>query len=222
MFKNISATLLLLLSLTSLNSIANPINVIDFTGKNQDVENEFTFKEAGVSLTVTAWTANVKGNQQVKTDWAQVTGDYGVYKGSSGLGVKSSENDGSDLDGGKSKKFSTDPDEGILLVFSEEVNFLGFVASSLSSNDDLNFSLVNFLSPTVIATTDIFIDESSDYEDDLFGVFPGIVGSAFLIWVDGKNDDVRIDDIGFTKIPEPSTLILLSIAMFGLVVRSRV
>jgi hypothetical protein len=221
MLKNITFTLLILISSISLNSNATPINVVDFTGENQGIENEFIFTKAGISLTVSAWTTNVKKNNKMGVDWAQVIGDFGVYKGRTGLGVKSSKNDGYDLDGGKSKKFKSDPDEGILLMFSEQVNFLGFVASDLSDNDDLNFSVVNFLSPGVIETTDIFMDEGSDQESDLFGVFPGIIGSAFMIWVDGKNDDVRIDDIGFTKISEPSTLFLLSIAFISVFFRVR-
>ncbi len=93
--------------------------------------------------------------------WSQVVGDYGVYKDSTGLGVIS--NDGSDLDGGRSSD-TDDLDEGLLFSFSEQVNFLGFSAGSLTDNDDVNLAIVDFISPTELVLTDIFVDVGSSHD----------------------------------------------------------
>ena len=201
---------------------------IDFTGVNEGVADEFIFAHDGVTLTISAWTTNVRSSdldpaldQMVVTPWERLLGPYGVYKGSTGLGVISSDTDGSHLDGGEYTELD-DLDEGLLFLFSEQVNFWGFAADYLSSNDDLNLSIVNFLTPTTIETTDIFIDRKSFYDGyDGFPVFD-VVGSAFMIWVDGDDDDVRIGDTYITKVPEPNTLLLFSLVLIGMAVRRRV
>jgi len=213
---------LVLAFLVSNTSQANFISVIDFTGNNEGVEQSFDFAIDGVSVNVSAWNANVKDNQEFENSWHQVDSNYGVYKGSTGLGVKSNDKDGVDLDGGLKESFSRDPDEGLLFEFSELVNFYGFFASELGSNDDINLSIVEFTSPGNIKTTDIFVDIGSNEDEDLFGVFPGVQGLAFMVWVDGETDDVRIDDIGFTRVPEPSTLLLLALGIIGVRFRKEI
>ncbi|NQZ20899.1 MAG: PEP-CTERM sorting domain-containing protein [Colwellia sp.] len=212
---------LVLAFLVSNTSQANFISVIDFTGNNEGVEQSFDFAIDGVSVNVSAWNVNVNDNQEFENSWHQVDSNYGVYKGRTGLGVKSNEKDGVDLDGGLKESFSRDPDEGLLFEFSELVNFYGFFASELGSDDDINLSLVEFISPGVIKTTDIFVDIGSSENEDLFGIFPGVQGLAFMVWVDGKTDDVRIDDIGFTRVPEPSTLWLFALAIISITVRKK-
>ena len=200
---------------------------IDFTGKNEGVADEFSFMQEGITLTISAWTTNVRSDsdlaldQIVVTPWQRLFGPYGVYKGSSGLGVISSDTDGSHLDGGEYTNLD-DLDEGLLFVFSEQVNFWGFAADYLSSNDDLNLSTVNFLSPTAIETTDIFVDREADSEGyEGFPISP-VLGSAFMVWVDGEDDDVRIADTYVTKVPEPNTLMLFSLVLIGMAVRRKV
>lgn len=196
---------------------ANLIHFVDFMGNNQGTADSFTFEEGGVQLEVTAWTTNVDSNQNEVLPWQQVVAathgsDTGVYKGGTGLGVISNDVDGSDLDGGSSSDL-LDLDEGILFSFSHQVNFLGFAAYDLGRDDDLNFALVDFIAPGQLLLTHVFIDEpasSSGY--DAFPMFPGIQGQYFMAWVDGNDDDVRIADLAFTTIPEPSTYILLSLA----------
>jgi len=204
---------------------ASLIQVVDFTGNNQGVEDEFVFDQAGVELTVSAWITNVNSEQDELMPWTALNGydgpqKVGVYKGGTGFGVVSNSDDGFDLDGGSSANFA-DPDEGLLFSFSEQVNFLGFAAGELSSNDDLNLAIVNFDSTGQLILTDVFIDVASDYDEDIFAVFPGIVGQHFMVWVDGNDDDVRILDTAFTKVSEPATLLLFLIS-FAWLVRTRV
>jgi len=204
---------------------ASLIQVVDFTGNNQGIEDEFVFNQAGVELTVSAWMTNVNSEQDELMPWTALNGfdgsqKIGVYKGSTGFGVVSNEDDGYDLDGGSSANFA-DPDEGLLFSFSEQVNFLGFAAGELSSNDDLNLAIVNFDPMGQLVLTDVFIDVASDDDEDIFAVFPGIVGQHFMVWVDGNDDDVRILDTAFTKVSEPATLLLFLIS-FAWLVRTRV
>lgn len=196
---------------------ASFINVIEFYGNNEGVEDNFVFEQAGVELTVSAWTTSVDANQTQISPWTELQGfdnheKIGVYKGSSGLGVVSNDEDGSDLDGGSSHN-SRDLDEGLLFRFSEQVNFLGFAAGDLSDNDDVNLAIVEVISPTSIVITDIFIDVYSDDSEDIFSVFPGIMGDSFMVWVDGNDDDVRILDTAFIKVPEPTSSLLFFLAL---------
>lgn len=202
---------------------ASVINIIDFEGLNEGVQDSFYFEEAGVGLTITAWGGSVNSSQELLIPFHQIFGldpisgeQLGVYKGSTGLGVNSNNEDGSDLDGGSSSNTS-DPDEALLFQFSEVVNFLGFAAGELSSNDDLNLSIVNFVSATEFELIDIFIDREGSPSRDIFDVFPGILGDTFLVWVDGNDDDVRIIDTAFIKVPEPSSLAIFSLALLALV-----
>lgn len=202
---------------------ASVINIIDFEGLNEGVQDSFYFEEAGVGLTITAWGGSVNSSQELLIPFHQIFGldpisgeQLGVYKGSTGLGVNSNSEDGSDLDGGSSSN-TNDPDEALLFQFSEVVNFLGFAAGELSSNDDLNLSIVNFVSATEFELFDIFIDREGSPSRDIFDVFPGILGDTFLVWVDGNDDDVRIIETAFIKVPEPSSLAIFSLALLALV-----
>jgi hypothetical protein len=193
---------------------------IDFTGTNEGIEDEFIFNHDGITLTISAWATNVDTNQNVISDWVRLSGTYGVYKGSSGLGVISSDNDGSHLDGGQSSDLS-DLDEGLLFMFSEKIDFWGFAADYLSDNDDLNLSYVNILNSGEITTTDIFIDRQANSAG--YAGFPisGVIGTAFMVWVDGNDDDVRIADTYITEVPEPGTLLIFSLALMGMVAQRR-
>jgi len=213
---------------TCLGTQATLINVVDFTGNNQGVQDSFRFEEAGVELTVSAWVGNVNSDQDLLLPFSQVTGfdiisadPLGVYKGSTGLGVRSNGDDGYDLDGGSSNEFD-DLDEALLFEFSETVNFLGFAAGDLSDNDDLNLSIVNFISDTEFELQNVFIDRQATTADvDIFDVFPGILGEKFLVWVDGKDDDVRVVDTAFIKVPEPSALAIFALALLLLSFKGR-
>ena len=126
MIKSIKVAVFTFILLLPSIAQAGLINVIDFTGNNEGIAEEFVFTENGVTLSITAWTAGVNSSGTLLNAWTQVDNNFGVYKGSTGLGVRSSLEDGYDLDGGASAQYATDPDEGLLLTFSENVDLLGF------------------------------------------------------------------------------------------------
>ncbi|WP_281561193.1 PEP-CTERM sorting domain-containing protein [Thalassomonas sp. RHCl1] len=190
---------------------ATVIETISFLGDNQGVAESFAFASGGVDLTVTAWTTNVNDEQTELAPWQLLSGDNGVYNGSTGLGVVSSDNDGVDLDGGSSSSFARDPDEGLLFVFSEQVNLHAFTAGDLSSNDDLNFAWVNLLLPDSLDASNLFVDRNDG--SDHYQLASGTFGYAFMLWVDGNDDDVRIESLEFSTVPEPYTLLLLAIGL---------
>ncbi len=61
-----------LLLMSSMPLSANIINVIDFTGDNEGVAEQYAFTENGVTLTISAWTTNVNSNQEVLSPWRSI------------------------------------------------------------------------------------------------------------------------------------------------------
>lgn len=207
------STFLFLLLLTFTQTAAANLIVIDFVGDPEGEGQNLVYQESGITLTVSAWTTNVNTDQDQIQPWTFVDNGFGVSVREFGLGVKSSADDGSTLDGGYSDEAVDDPDEGLLLVFSHQVMISDFVLSSLSDNDDVNFSYASILSRTQVETTDIFQDIGAG--DGPFGMVSmnqPVSGYAFMLWVDGADDDVRLADIAFTHIPEPSALWLFLLA----------
>ena len=198
---------------------ATPIESINFKNNNEGIADSFWFESAGVSLTVTAWTTSVNDQQTALEPWQLLSGEQGVYKGNTGLGVVSSDNDGVDLDGGSSGDFASDADEGLLFVFSEQVNLLAFIAGELSSNDDLNFSVVSVLTPDTLETNNLFNDRNNGQAK--FELSSDAFGYAFMLWVDGNDDDVRIESIEFSRVPEPETISIFLIGLIALVLANR-
>lgn len=214
--KTLSTLLLLLLITFAQSAFANLI-LMDFTGQPESESQNLVFHEGGVTLTVSAWTTSVNTDQDQLQPWAYIDNGFGVSVREFGLGVKSSADDGSTLDGGESADSATDPDEGLLLVFSHQVNILDFFLSSLSDNDDVNFAFANVISPTEVTTSDIFVDVGAG--DGPFGMVAmnqPVIGTSFMLWVDGADDDVRLADLAFVKMSEPSAFALLLLAGFML------
>lgn len=207
-------SILLLLSVFAVNSaLATPI-YIDFTSSPDAVEEDLTFEESGVTLTITAWTTSFDSDQNQLEPWQLVGNGFGVSVRDNGIGVKSSADDGSTIDGGASSNYADDPDEGLLLQFSELVNIHDFVISSLSDSDDINFSYVSFISPTQITTNDIFLDAVPAFTpENLYNLPNNIIGDSFMIWVDGRSDGVRLADIAFTRVPAPATWLMMALPL---------
>ena len=214
MYRFIQKAMVCFVLLTSTYASAGLLSVVDFTGSSDRVANEFYYYEGDVSITLSAWTTNVNSSQESLAPWQQLTGpDVGLYRSDIGFGVVSNGQDGADLDGGSSSNLQ-DLDEGVLISFSEKVDFFGFAASDLSANDDLNLAVVEFVSPGVITMRDIFIDRHASNDGyDIFDVFSGIQGQHFMAWVDGNDDDVRIADMAFAQIPEPDTIYILALGV---------
>lgn len=204
--------------LFSLNASAG---VISFTGTNEGTESYFEYDNSEVSLFVTAWTINVNSDHEVIQDWQPVFGEddgrtLGVYNGSTGLGVRSNADDGSDLDGGSSGN-PFDLDEGLLLHFDQKVELVSVSGNDLSGNDDINVSIIDVWT---FESTHLFFDRHA--EEDGYDTFDiGAVGTAFMIWVDGNDDDIRLADLEYRMVPEPSALLILAFGLLVLVWAAR-
>lgn len=212
---------ILITSLFATFANASLIQTFDLTGNNEGVENTFNFAAGDISLEISAWTTSFASDGSQQEAWQQLGGDFGVYKGSTGLGVFSNDNDGYDLDGGSSDNFAADPDEGLLLQFSQRVYLNDFIISDLGDNDDINLALVNFISPSEIVLTDVFLDIGGLNRTQTYDGFNLLSGQAFMIWVDGGSDDVRFDGLSVTAVNEPHSLLLLGLALVGFSLRRK-
>jgi len=150
------------------------------------------------------------------------TSDAKVYVSSSNnLGVSSVAGDGSFMDGGSCStncSSSTDPDEGLLLTFSQIVNlvYINFDNFSTSGSDDFNLTVdgkltlldFNFNDTSPLASNSGLPGQEDEYN------FSGISGTQFLFWADGSSDNFKIDRI---EVPEPTTLGMLvaGVALLG-------
>lgn len=199
---------------------ASPISVFSLWYDNSTrVAHEFWFYDADLTLSVTAWTSSYDSDDNQLQSWEQVRDiDTGVYRSTDGLGVVSSADDGNDLDGGSSSDFSIDPDEGLLFVFSQRVGLVDIFVGDLSSNDDINFSLVDLTDPRSPVLTQTVLDQSApnDESEDVYEFTEDFTGSAFMLWVDGSTDDVEVLGIAVAKVPNPGTPLLLSLGLIGL------
>lgn len=144
----------------------------------------------------------------------------GVSQSEDGLGVVSSENDSDSIDGGSSGDFLRDPDEGILLLFSEPVTLIDVGFSEVGDDDDVNLAIADVVSDDEIESEDVFVDRGrpGTERDVIFGLTSNPTGTAFLLFVDGNDDDVFLSSISVAKVPEPGSLVLLVTALFGLIV----
>ena len=199
---------------------AAPISVFPLWYDNSTrVAHEFWFYDADLSLSVTAWTSSYDSDNNQLQSWEQVNDlDTGVYRSTDGLGVVSSVNDGNDLDGGSSGDFATDPDEGLLFVFSQRVSLVDIFVGDLSSNDEINFSLVDLSDPRSPVITTSVIDQSAPNgnSEDVYEFTQDFTGTAFMLWVDGSTDDVEVLGIAVSKVPNPGTVLLLALGLIGL------
>jgi len=206
-------------------AVASPIYVFPFwdDSDNQTVANEMQFFDADLSVTVSAWRSSYNDSNEEVTPWEKVTGPgLGVFRDEDGLGAWSVAGDGNDLDAGAVGDTS-DPDEGLLFVFSEKVTLLDIFVGDLSSNDEVNFSLVELLSPTQLQLGQTVLDETGMPGESAwpFVFNQTFTGSAFMLWLNDDEDDVEVLGIAVAKVPEPSAVLLLALALLMLARLSR-
>jgi hypothetical protein len=200
-------------------AVASPIYVFPFwdNTRTESVANEMQFADDDLSLTVSAWRASYNDDNEEVSPWIKVIGqDLGVYRDENGLGAFSVDGDGNDLDAGTVGD-SDDPDEGLLFVFSEQVTLLDVFVGDLSSNDEINFSLVELLSPTQLELKQSVYDQPgpSGEEEWPFMFNQSFTGSAFMLWLNDDEDDVEVLGIAVTKVPEPSSVLLLAVLLLA-------
>lgn len=210
-------------ALISAQAVASPIHVFPlWDNSNETISNQMVFSDGNLMLTVTAWTSSYNSSGIQLEQWQQVTGaGLGVFRDEDGLGVISSAGDGNDLDGGESSEYANDPDEGLLFVFSQKVELLDVFVGDLDSSDDINFSNVDFLSMSSLVLGTSVIDEiapiaSSEWPFEFGDEFSG---SAFMLWVDGRSDDVEV--LGIAVVPEPGSVMLLGLGLLAMSLRRR-
>ncbi len=180
----------------------------------------------GIGVTISAYTIENDGVGNISGLFPLLGAGTGVYVSGStsgNLGVISSPSDGSLLDGGNTLD---DLDEGLLFSFDQVVNFnyVNFDYFTKSGGDDFNLTVDG---DTVL--WDVNANNSADFSPLVGNVagqfdeynFYGISGQNFLIWADGNSDSFRVDNIQVSKVPEPQSLLLLVLGLFGLYWRRR-
>lgn len=219
MKSNICKTFLFIAALFSSVASADPIFVFPlWDDNNKSVSTELNLSDNGLELSITAWTSSYNSAGDQLQMWQQVTQDgFGVFQDDDGLGVISVEGDGNDLDGGSTANYATDPDEGLLFVFNHKVDVYDLFIGDLSSNDDFNISIVEFISPTLLSLSNTIDDISGPFfaSEWVFEFDGEFTGSAFMLWVDGGNDDIEV--LGVAVVPEPNTILIFSLCLLAIV-----
>jgi hypothetical protein len=186
------------------------------------INNRLVLQDGDLVLTITAWKSSYGNNNNQRRDWRPVRGDdLGVYQADDGLGVVSSEQDGNDLDGGRHRDRATDPDEGLLFEFSHYVELVDLFIGDVSRNDDINFSEVTSRTRNRLTLGKTLFDQTSDDRgsEKVFEFDTSFTGTSFLLWVDGRSDDVEV--LGIAVVPEPTPILLFALGLLGLGLRKR-
>ncbi len=173
-----------------------------------------------ITVNISAYTIDNDGLGTINSKTQITAADSGVYVSSSGnnLGVVSSAGEGHNMDGGDGSRDS-DPDEGLLFVFSQPVtlDYINFDSFYDLDGDDFNLTVDNQLvlldynandtSPNVINVPGQF-DEYN---------FTGISGTEFLFWADGNSDSFRIDRMRVSAVPLPAAFWLMASGLLGVI-----
>ncbi|MCV2886363.1 hypothetical protein OE749_16835 [Aestuariibacter sp. AA17] len=188
--------------------------IVDYDLINDDMpifENSLSFMESGLTMDVSGWTTGFNGDGEQLEPWQKVPDPFGIFYADLGLGLVSNFDDGPFLDGGASADYPYDPDEGFLLVFSQKVELLSLWFEDASSSDDINVSNVSFSGAGVLDLLDTSADNKIPDNDriDVTQLAGNFVGSAFMVWLDGDNDDVALAGVRVAVVPEPSGLMIM-------------
>lgn len=189
-----------------------------------DVVESFTLTKDGIQLTVSSVTTINDGSGNISRI-RPVASPGGVWVGSDDLGVTAAGGHADEIDG------ENNADEGLWFVFDRVVSLDWFNLDRFSGSvsDDFNLN---------VGPSALFADIGSNEvhpgivwnQDDEPAFSPGIISSEFLLWVDGSNDEFRIDRLSVTDqntpraaaspfapvIPEPGLMGALGLGMFCL------
>lgn len=221
MKKTIAGSLLCLASLTLAGTAS--ATLFDFTPGNLGVTgsnsyNAVNMMASDIRVDISAY--NIENDGEGVIDSAsQILGvDVGVYVSyANNLGVHSlSQNgDSHNLDGGSNHNLD-DPDEGLLFSFDHTVRLDYINFDVFNSGNDFNLTVDGTLVLLDFGahSTSLFASTVANQHDEFN--FSNIVGNEFLFWADGNTDSFRIDRMIVTSVPEPTTLLLLSIGLIGL------
>lgn len=224
MKKIIAYSLACLASLTLAGTAS--ATLLDFNTGNLGVTGSRAYETVGMTandirVDITAYNIVNNGRGRIYSS-SQITGSgLGVYVSNhDNLGVLSNlrrRGDGHDshsLDGGSGHRIN-DPDEGLLFTFDQSVRLDYINFDSFSHRDDFNLTvdgtlmLVDFGSHSYSSNASRVHGQHDEFN------FSNIIGEEFLFWADGNSDRFRIDRMRVSSIPEPASLLLLSIGLIG-------
>ena len=171
----------------------------------------------GISVTVQAYQISNDGYGNISSSSLISGNGSGIYVSSTSsgnLGVMTDPRDEThSMDGGSS---ASDPDEGLLFTFNQQVSLDYINFDYFGSSDDFNLT-VDGLS----ILTDFNGNDSSPLVSNVAGQFDeynfnNISGSQILIWADGNSDSFRIDRFEVSAVPVPAAVWLFASGLLAL------
>ena len=183
------------------------------------VYDSVSMSDSGIGVTVTAVTVD-NDNFGGILSLNSLSAGNGVYVSSTtsgNLGVQSSAGDRKQMDGG-SVGDTTDPDEGLMLVFDQVVtlDYVNFDYFTLASADDFNLTVdgVTRLVDHNSNDVSVLVNNVAGQEDEF--TFNGVSGTTFVFWADGPSDAFRLDRMTVSAVPVPAAVWLFVSGLLGL------
>lgn len=201
-------------------SMTTHASVITFDLINDDtpqILESLHLTEGDLSLSIYGWTTSFNSDGDQLEQWQPVEGNgLGIFYADLGLGLVSNDSDGVLFDGGSSGNYDTDPDEGFMLVFNQTVSLELLEFELDGSSDDININAIDLADSPFWdvsgGASDIKIPDDGIATSDLGQPF---ISNAFMVWVDGGNDDVALSAVSVTAVPAPASWLLFLIGALG-------